>query len=984
MSDPRAALEAALAGRYALLSELGVGGTATVYLADDLKHDRRVAIKVLRPGLAAMLGPDRFLEEIRVTAGLNHPHITPLYDSGESGGFLYYVMPAVEDQSLRERLTHERQLGLDDALAITRALADALDYAHEHNVVHRDIKPENILMHRGNPQLADFGIAGAIERAGGDRLTATGMSIGTPAYMSPEQASGDRAIGPRSDLYSLAAVVYEMLAGEPPFTGGTVQALVAKVLVEPAPQLSRARVGVPRHIEAAVARALLKVPGDRFASAGEFAAALAADAGTLDAETTLVEAPMPLATGWRSARWRRLLAGAALVGIAAVAAWFAISAPEDPKAWVRDHAIPEIERFVAAGDWENAWALAKEADARVPGDPEVAKLSASVSIAVPITSEPEGARVFRKAYSAGDDAWTLLGITPLAPARFPRDGSLLRVELDGFRTVLALHDGGLAAMHFTLDKPDPPTEGMVRVTGWTQDIGGTPTPLSDFFIGKYEVTNAEFTRFVDAGGYREKRYWQHPFVFEGRTVSWSDAMARFTDETGRTGPGTWLAGTFPDGQEDFPVGGVSWYEAAAYAQFVGKALPTAHHWTRAHSAGGFNFAAYVLPASNLGAATKTSGAGTAGPATVGQYSGIGPFGTFDMAGNVREWVFNETAGDRALRGGGWDDGEHMALVSWSARPAFDRTHTNGIRLASYLEDDAGLTLARTPLPSSASTGAVAARPVSDDVLEVYQRMFDYDRTPLDARIEQVETTRHWIRQKISLNTAYAGERMTLYLYLPLAAAQAQPPLQTVLYWPGSGAMSLTSFEQWSTLHIDFIVQSGRAIAFPVLAGTFERREEGAEAPFTSNAWRDRAVKQVKEVRRSLDYLETRSEIDATRLAYYGYSWGSAIAPVVLANEPRLKAAVLYVPGFWQAWPQPEVSPLTYLHRVQVPVVQLSGRLDTAFPLETHSRPFFEMLGTPAASKRHVVAEGGHFVPRPVLIREALDWLDRYLGVIGGR
>ena len=209
-------------------------------------------------------------------------------------------------------------------------------------------------------------------------------------------------------------------------------------------------------------------------------------------------------------------------------------------------------------------------------------------------------------------------------------------------------------------------------------------------------------------------------------------------------------------------------------------------------------------------------------------------------------------------------------------------------------------------------------------------------------------------------------------------------MQTVLYWPGSGAITLTSFEQWSTLHVDFIVQSGRAVAFPVLKGTFERRDDLAGADVGSNLWRDRAVKQVKDVRRSLDYLETRSEIDSARVAYYGYSWCSAMAPVVLANEPRLKAAVLYVPGLWPGTLQPEVSPSTYIQRGTVPVVQLSGRLDTASPLETHSRPMFDALGTPAASKRHVIGEGGHFVPRPLLIRETLDWLDRYLGTKAGR
>jgi len=229
MTDQLDRLNAALSDHYAVERELGRGGMATVYLAEDLKHHRPVAIKVLLPELAAVLGPERFLQEIEIAAGLQHPHILPLYDSGSVGdstGLLYYVMPYVEGESLRDRLAREKQLSVDDALQISREVADALSYAHSRGVVHRDIKPENILIQSGHAVVADFGIARAIDRAGGESLTATGMALGTPAYMSPEQAAGSRDLDGRSDLYSLACVLYEMLAGEAPFTGPTVESLV--------------------------------------------------------------------------------------------------------------------------------------------------------------------------------------------------------------------------------------------------------------------------------------------------------------------------------------------------------------------------------------------------------------------------------------------------------------------------------------------------------------------------------------------------------------------------------------------------------------------------------------------------------------------------------------------------------------------------------------------------------------------------------------
>ena len=276
MANLFARLQAALADRYAIERELGRGGMATVYLARDRKHDRPVAVKVLRPELAAALGPERFLREIKLAARLTHPHILPLHDSGEADGFLFYVMPYVEGESLRDRLTRERQLPVEDAVQIARDVADALSFAHSHAVIHRDIKPENILFEAGHAVVSDFGIARAINAAGSDRLTETGLAVGTPSYMSPEQAAGSRELDGRSDLYSLACVMYEMLAGEPPFTGPTVESVVRQHLTAGAPPVTTVRPGTPPGVALALERALAKTPADRHSTAAAFAEALAA------------------------------------------------------------------------------------------------------------------------------------------------------------------------------------------------------------------------------------------------------------------------------------------------------------------------------------------------------------------------------------------------------------------------------------------------------------------------------------------------------------------------------------------------------------------------------------------------------------------------------------------------------------------------------------------------------------------------------------
>jgi len=274
MSDQFTELKSALAGHYEIEREIGKGGMSNVYLARDERHSREVALKVLRPELAAIIGAERFVKEIEVTANLQHPNILPLYDSGEAGGFLYYVMPYLEGESLRIKLNREKQLSVEDTVEIAKAVAAALEFAHQHDVIHRDIKPENILLQAGQALVADFGIALAVSQAGGTRLTETGLSLGTPHYMSPEQATGDREIDGRSDVYSLGAVVYEMLTGDPPHTGNTMQAIVAKVLTETPTPISRTRDMIPSNVDDAVQRALAKSPADRFASAANFAVAL--------------------------------------------------------------------------------------------------------------------------------------------------------------------------------------------------------------------------------------------------------------------------------------------------------------------------------------------------------------------------------------------------------------------------------------------------------------------------------------------------------------------------------------------------------------------------------------------------------------------------------------------------------------------------------------------------------------------------------------
>ena len=315
MTDSHTArLESALADRYRIERQLGEGGMATVYLAQDLKHNRQVAIKVLKPELAAVVGADRFLAEIETTANLQHPHILPLFDSGEADGFLFYVMPYIEGETLADRIAREKQLPVDEAVRIATSVANALQAAHEEGIVHRDIKPGNILLSRGEPLVADFGIALAVG-AGGARLTETGLSVGTPYYMSPEQATGDQAIGPSADIYALACVIFEMLVGEPPYPGNTAQAVLGKIIQGLPVSATAARKTVPANVDAAIRKALEKLPADRFTRAANFGAALS-DPGFRHG----VDEHAIVAAG--SKRWKAATVAVGMLAVAALAVGF--------------------------------------------------------------------------------------------------------------------------------------------------------------------------------------------------------------------------------------------------------------------------------------------------------------------------------------------------------------------------------------------------------------------------------------------------------------------------------------------------------------------------------------------------------------------------------------------------------------------------------------------------------------------------------------
>ncbi|MCZ6759128.1 MAG: SUMF1/EgtB/PvdO family nonheme iron enzyme [Gemmatimonadetes bacterium] len=643
--------------------------------------------------------------------------------------------------------------------------------------------------------------------------------------------------------------------------------------------------------------------------------------------------------------------------------------------------LVEIDRLRDLGENGAAFALAREVAPLLDGDYDVEEFWSGYSWSTDIDSEPAGARVYRQHIDAAEDEWEDLGTTPLKTVRFPIDQAYrVRFELDGHRSVELLHEAlfgadwrGVPAVNpVRMDRVDDLPEEMVRISGFTHDL----VEYGDFFMDRFEVTNRDYARFVTSGGYQKPEYWPNTFVKDGKEIAWEDAVSSFVDRTNRPGPSTWSGGAYPSDEGNHPVSGVSWYEAAAYARFVEKELPTRVHQDQGHRFY-FENSGFVAPRSNFEGD---------GPWPVGENRAMTTMGVYDLIGNVREWCWNEVGTDaRCTNGAAWNDAPYNATNIIPKSP-WDRDSTNGFRLVRTFDSDEKVARLQQPEVPLQRRDLRSEEPASDAEFEIYRRMYAYDPLPLNAEVVQVDKFEHWTRERVAFDLPYRG-RGAAMLYLPKNVAA---PYETVIYWPGSDALAYQSIEEEYLESFDFLMKSGRAVAQPIFLGTFGRDDPGSrfnENNFwltpdwtKSTTYRDRRINWVQELSRTIDYLESRDDIDADRLGYYGYSWGGLAAPIVLVvEEQRFDAAVLNVGGLDDSQQYlPEVDPINFVTRVRTPVLMINGEYDIVVPLETSQKPMIELLGTDPEHKRLHVTPAAHLVPEDVLIRETLDWFDRYL------
>jgi eukaryotic-like serine/threonine-protein kinase len=985
-------------GRYDVRAVLGSGGMGEVYVAHDPELDRNVAIKVLRD--AADAGADRlrrFVQEARAASALNHPNVAHVYEIGTENDFRFIAMELVEGETLRDRLGRSPAT-IEDTLDLGSQIAAGLAAAHRAGIVHRDVKPENVMVRPdGYAKILDFGLAKlrspdsdrAVTVAGAATVLKTepGVTMGTLSYMAPEQISGGD-VTPAADVFSLGVVLYEMLAGHRPFDGATRTDIVAAILSKSPPPLDAKRRDVPLKLQKVIEKALAKNADERYATAGEMLEELRHISREVTQEG-VAGAVHPAPVHRRTLLWS--LAALVIVALVSFGSWQMVRKNRER---LGAELISKAESHLQRREFQQAYEAAIAASAIFPADQRVREVLTGSTVKATITSDPTAASVFLQ--RMGSEGRTRAGTTPLVIEHLPFGDYLIRLEKEGytpadrpFSTMPLFLEGTDLARHtlpadldvklVELGRVEP---GMVFVAGGEYRLRGWTRPsdraveLDDFLIDRFEVSNRDFAEFIRDGGYRRPELWKHPFRDGDATLSFEEAMSRLRDTTTLPGPRSWSGGAPPAGLDDHPVTDITWYEAAAFAEWKGKKLPTVFQWEKAarpersHAIGTTFPWGLAGPGVNVLERANFRDEGTMKVDSLP--FGMSPWGAYHMAGNVAEWCRNPKTPGFAVRGGGWNDAMY-AFGNTGGLPPFYSSPALGFRCVREISTS-GRDQGEFPLDVAETVPEY--RPVDDQTFEKIRERYEYPKTPLAGRIVERKETRDWTIEKIVY--VVAGREVPAYLYLPKGVS---PPYQVVHFGPGgdvvSGVRPLpTAIETW----LGPVIRSGRAV-WAVMREGYIGRPAPPNRPSTQSAeYADYAVAQLTEMRRGLDYLETRPDLDVSKLAFVASSAGTVEGILLTGLESRYRSIVLHGSSIRPAEVAVTAAAnrINFAPRIAGAKLMFHGRYDETAPLATTGEPLFRLLREP---KRLELYDGGHAPPFDVMIPTVQRWLDETLGPV---
>jgi serine/threonine protein kinase len=981
---------------YKIVEKLGEGGMGVVYLAQDTRLDRQVAIKFLPHHIVDNSEErQRFQIEAKAAAALNHLNITQIYAIEESDEQLFLVMEYVEGKELKEIISNppssplskgEQEGGcmsIELAISIATQIAEGLQAAHEKDIVHRDIKSSNIMItDKGQVKIMDFGLA----KVGmGVQLTREHSTLGTLSYMSPEQIRGEN-VEQRSDIWSFGVVLYEMLTGELPFKGDYEQAVSYAILNENPEQPEK---NIPGELQEIILKALEKDLVNRFQSVAQILEKL----GKIRSDR-LSEANNP---PFKKKAW--ILAG---TGVAIIVVFLFVLVPYY-RLVKKQHAkeiLPQIENSIQERNYDEAFHLAKSVENDLNGDPGFQKLIPGYADSLTVISKPTDVRIYLKEFSPkrkqDNSEMEFLGLTPIYKKQIIRGGHKIFLEKEGyapaervFSSALAM-EGSQRSTNITIEvelyEKTRMIENMVFIPGGAYSLVGWDAPtsrelkLNDFYMDKYEVSNKDYKEFIDAGGYFKKQYWNHPIIHNGQIFSWEDAISQFTDRTGLPGPRHWLNQKYPEGLENHPVTNINWYEAAAYAEFSGKRLPTVFQWEKAARNGEYHIYDLVMPwglrnpnESILQRANFESN----GTEAVDSYEfGISPFGCYNMAGNVKEWCLNETKDGFITTGGSWQDPLYM-FANFGAFPSFYTSHNLGFRCVRLTDD---VSIQEDTMKIDLEERIPVYKPVDERTYKSFFAHYRYDKKPLNPRIIDSTETVDWTKEKI-IFSGDNNDQIIAYLYIPKKAAE---PFQCINWIPHSGVIDgYQRTDEAAEYGLGSHIKAGRALLALVPKGALERpRDPGFEWPDISTVkYRDMVIDYVTEFSLGLDYLATRDDIDMDRLAFLGTSWGATRTGVIIAALEKRYHSVIFMAGGVRKRnlnALSEINMINFAPHIKAPKLLLNGKYDEVFALETEAKPFYKLLREP---KKMVLVESGHVPPIEQRVPIINRWLDETLGPV---